>query len=221
MGDYLRVVQGARMVLQHAVRRNGPELQRRFDRAVFHLSELVKIASETIQHHQQSSSHSSQSEQASSKSKASDDQSTSYGTTTASPKPPYDPIGFDKIEDIGIDSKLEQVLEESPAAAKSMRARAVPSTQLGRMMGFGSLAMRIALGEAASRASNLVTGSAGSGGGSLSEASAEVLAESLCRMRGAALKLGQMLSIQDEASLPPALTKALDRVKQAADYMPA
>lgn len=39
-------------------------------------------------------------------------------------------------------------------------------------------------------------------------------------MRGAALKLGQMLSLQDESSLPPSLSKALERVKQAADYMP-
>ncbi len=39
-------------------------------------------------------------------------------------------------------------------------------------------------------------------------------------MRGAALKLGQMLSMQDDSLLPPSLSKALDRVKQAADYMP-
>jgi len=39
-------------------------------------------------------------------------------------------------------------------------------------------------------------------------------------MRGAALKLGQMLSLQDDNSLPPSLSKALERVKQAADYMP-
>jgi aarF domain-containing kinase len=39
-------------------------------------------------------------------------------------------------------------------------------------------------------------------------------------MRGAALKLGQMLSLQDETALPPSLSKALERVKQSADYMP-
>ena len=39
----------------------------------------------------------------------------------------------------------------------------------------------------------------------LSPRNAEVLAEGLCRMRGAALKLGQMLSIQDEGMLPPAV----------------
>lgn len=37
----------------------------------------------------------------------------------------------------------------------------------------------------------------------LSEANAERLANALCRMRGAALKIGQLLSIQDESLIPP------------------
>ena len=37
----------------------------------------------------------------------------------------------------------------------------------------------------------------------LTDKNAERLANALCRMRGAALKLGQMLSIQDEGVLPP------------------
>jgi aarF domain-containing kinase len=37
----------------------------------------------------------------------------------------------------------------------------------------------------------------------ITEANAERLAAALCRMRGAALKIGQMLSIQDETVLPP------------------
>ena len=36
----------------------------------------------------------------------------------------------------------------------------------------------------------------------LTEANAERLALALCRMRGAALKVGQMLSIQDESIVP-------------------
>ena len=40
------------------------------------------------------------------------------------------------------------------------------------------------------------------------EASAERLADALARMRGAALKLGQMLSIQDENVLPPQVRRA-------------
>ena len=39
-------------------------------------------------------------------------------------------------------------------------------------------------------------GGGGSSGQSMSDESAEQLAEALCRMRGAALKLGQMLSVQ-------------------------
>jgi len=37
----------------------------------------------------------------------------------------------------------------------------------------------------------------------MTERNAERLADALCRMRGAALKLGQMISIQDENVLPP------------------
>jgi aarF domain-containing kinase len=41
----------------------------------------------------------------------------------------------------------------------------------------------------------------------VSDANAERLAETLCKMRGAALKLGQMLSIQDEGVLPEPLIR--------------
>ena len=54
----------------------------------------------------------------------------------------------------------------------------------------------------------------------LSEANAERLANALCRMRGAALKLGQMLSIQDENVLPPAFQSALERVRAGARCRP-
>jgi aarF domain-containing kinase len=39
-------------------------------------------------------------------------------------------------------------------------------------------------------------------------------------MRGAAMKLGQMLSIQDESIAPPALTNALAQVRKGAEAMP-
>ena len=50
----------------------------------------------------------------------------------------------------------------------------------------------------------------------MSEANAERLANALCRMRGAALKLGQMISIQDENVLPPAFQAAMERVRAGA-----
>jgi aarF domain-containing kinase len=55
----------------------------------------------------------------------------------------------------------------------------------------------------------------------VSDANAERLAASLSRMRGAALKLGQMLSIQDVDVVPKPLLQALERVRQGADIMPA
>lgn len=38
---------------------------------------------------------------------------------------------------------------------------------------------------------------------------------------GAALKLGQILSIQDESIISPELAKALERVRKSADFMPS
>ena len=38
---------------------------------------------------------------------------------------------------------------------------------------------------------------------------------------GAALKLGQMLSIQDSALINPQLQKIFERVRQSADFMPS
>ena len=54
----------------------------------------------------------------------------------------------------------------------------------------------------------------------MSAANTERLAEGLCRMRGAALKVGQMLSIQDDSLLPPQLQQVLNRVRDSADVMP-
>lgn len=38
---------------------------------------------------------------------------------------------------------------------------------------------------------------------------------------GAALKLGQILSIQDNTIISPTLQKAFERVRQSADFMPS
>jgi len=41
-----------------------------------------------------------------------------------------------------------------------------------------------------------------------------------CNCLGAALKIGQILSIQDNNLLSPQLQKAFERVRQSADFMP-
>jgi aarF domain-containing kinase len=97
--------------------------------------------------------------------------------------------------------------------------RAVPSSRAGRAMGFASLGFGLAMGTASEGVSRLFGQSSG-GSVYINDANADRLSASLCRMRGAALKMGQMLSIQDEALLPPALSRALQKVRQGADAMP-
>eukprot|EP01121_Diplochlamys_sp_Union-15-3_P016701 TRINITY_DN5736_c0_g1_i2.p1 TRINITY_DN5736_c0_g1~~TRINITY_DN5736_c0_g1_i2.p1 ORF type:complete len:220 (-),score=47.17 TRINITY_DN5736_c0_g1_i2:418-1029(-) len=54
----------------------------------------------------------------------------------------------------------------------------------------------------------------------LNKANAERIANTFSKMRGAALKLGQMFSMQDEALLPPDLALVMERVRKSADFMP-
>lgn len=55
----------------------------------------------------------------------------------------------------------------------------------------------------------------------LSEANTARIVDTLCKVRGAALKIGQMLSIQDSSFLSPQLQRIFARVRQSADFMPA
>ena len=52
------------------------------------------------------------------------------------------------------------------------------------------------------------------------DANVERLASTLCRLRGAALKVGQMLSFNDADVLPPPMRVAMERVRDGADFMP-
>lgn len=66
-----------------------------------------------------------------------------------------------------------------------------------------------------------IGGGGGQGSYMLSEANMDRLVTKLSRMRGAALKIGQILSFQDSKMLPPAVQQVLQRVQDRADYMPA
>ncbi len=130
-----------------------------------------------------------------------------------------------------VDSSLDG---HSQMKGSQRKIRAVPSTPLARILGFGQLAVGIAMGSVTEavlkrvREEKEVNGKTDEGtkrrrhrSPIASNANAERLAKTLCRMRGAALKLGQMLSIQDESILSPELTHALQRVRAGADIMPS
>jgi len=54
----------------------------------------------------------------------------------------------------------------------------------------------------------------------LNGANAKQLAKSLARMRGAAMKLGQLLSLEGDVNLPPEFADALSGLRSSADMMP-
>ena len=107
------------------------------------------------------------------------------------------------------------------------RERSVPSSRISRVASFASLGVGLGLGIVAEASRRVVgvrpTASSGAktdGSMILTEANAERIVATLCRVRGAALKLGQMLSIQDGAVVGPELQKIFDRVRESADFMP-
>ncbi|VVC94275.1 unnamed protein product [Leptidea sinapis] len=103
------------------------------------------------------------------------------------------------------------------------KARVVPSSRIGRMISFGSLAAGLGVGTVAQFARNTlqsVTGKEETSNPFMSTANAERIVDTLCKVRGAALKLGQLLSLQDESIIPPELQRIFERVRQSADFMP-
>ncbi|XP_073348718.1 atypical kinase COQ8A, mitochondrial isoform X2 [Pagrus major] len=106
------------------------------------------------------------------------------------------------------------------------RERKVPVTRLSRLANFGGLAVGLGIGALAEVAKKTIRHNGDNKKGVLdsspflSEANAERIVRTLCKVRGAALKLGQMLSIQDDAFINPQLAKIFERVRQSADFMP-
>ncbi|MBN3310385.1 COQ8B kinase, partial [Amia calva] len=102
----------------------------------------------------------------------------------------------------------------------------VPVSRISRLANFGGLAVGLGLGAIVEAAKQSFGGKQATGQGALldtpllSEANAERIVHTLCKVRGAALKIGQMLSIQDNAFINPQLQKIFERVRQSADFMP-
>ncbi|KAM1668458.1 hypothetical protein TB2_047303 [Malus domestica] len=121
---------------------------------------------------------------------------------------------------------VEQEPQPKPLQRRKPRERRVPSTPFSRALGFAGLGAGLAWGTIQESTKRLVYGTPTSSDKQsplspfLSPQNAERLALALCRMRGAALKLGQMLSIQDESLVPAPILAALDIVRQGADVMP-
>nr|KAF6399657.1 coenzyme Q8A [Molossus molossus] len=141
------------------------------------------------------------------------------------------PVGGLTAEDIEKARQAKARPESKPhkqMLSERARERKVPVTRIGRLANFGGLAVGLGFGALAEVAKKTLRSEDSSAGKKavldsspfLSEANAERIVSTLCKVRGAALKLGQMLSIQDDAFINPHLAKIFERVRQSADFMP-
>ena len=104
---------------------------------------------------------------------------------------------------------------------KSGRERAVPSGRLSRLGVFGKLAGGVAGGVIAEGARRLADGQRPRMGDLLmTPANVGRVADQLSHLRGAAMKLGQMISLDSGEFLPPELTQILAKLRDRAHHMP-
>jgi predicted unusual protein kinase regulating ubiquinone biosynthesis (AarF/ABC1/UbiB family) len=107
-----------------------------------------------------------------------------------------------------------------PRSSKPLRQARVPAGRIERLARFGWLAGELAVG-------TLIDGLRQVAPGPVirsrvfTEAHAQRLARRLARLRGAAMKVGQMLSLWGDDILPQELTRALAILRADADAMPA
>lgn len=128
-------------------------------------------------------------------------------------------------------SKRQELLNSfKPQLSDKAQERKVPSSRIGRVYTFGKMAAGLGFGAVSEvtkrslgfgfKAGQEVSEAVKQGNPFLSESNMNLIVDTLCRVRGAALKLGQMLSLQDDSLISPQLQKILERVRQSADFMP-
>jgi len=101
------------------------------------------------------------------------------------------------------------------------RPRAVPATRLSRLAGFGRLAGGIAGSVIGGGAGQVLKGRKPDLPSLLlTPANAKRLADELARLRGAAMKMGQLISMDGGDVLPPELADIMGRLRAEADPMP-
>ncbi|EFA75709.1 ABC1 family protein kinase [Heterostelium album PN500] len=98
--------------------------------------------------------------------------------------------------------------------------KSLPSSQSTRFWHFTKLAVGMGAGLVSEFTKRKVSGDESSTHPLFSDSNASRLAETFSRMRGTALKIGQVLSIQDDSVLPPNFVKLLENVRKNANPMP-
>lgn len=138
------------------------------------------------------------------------------GEPTSESTPASAPIEASLKETESLASELASEVRKDSQLSSS----AVPSSRFSRLYHYTTLGASLGYNAFADSTKRLFTGpTEGAGQGFLSSKNTDLLVKKLSRMRGAALKLGQMISFQDE-NLPGPIREVLQRVQDSADYMP-
>lgn len=103
----------------------------------------------------------------------------------------------------------------------SRKSSRVPTSRIERLARMGMMAGKFALSGVTETAKRVITGETKSlSMPFLTPANAQHLAKSLSKMRGASMKLGQLLSMESEDLLPREFTEVLSVLRSSADTMP-
>ena len=118
------------------------------------------------------------------------------------------------------DSKKRTAIGEAQKPDFVMDSSPVPSSRLERLFHYGSLATGMGLGALSEGIRRLGQDGTTNQSLFLNPANLERLVKKLSQMRGAALKIGQLLSFQDQKVFPPEIQKVMTRVQNTANFMP-
>ncbi|UZJ54213.1 hypothetical protein CBS101457_003533 [Exobasidium rhododendri] len=147
-------------------------------------------------------------------------------SSSSQPSPPFEPsspeaspLASSTFDALPQEDEYDATTENSLTPLRSAK---VPSSRIARLLHFGSLGAGLAWGAAGS----YISGGGGSSQGVdgkqfMSDDNVKRLVDKLSTMRGAALKLGQFMSIQDSNLLPEQIEQVMLRVQNSANYMPA
>lgn len=142
---------------------------------------------------------------------------------SAHPQEPTSKLEREKADEETVELAKELAAAESvtgSASSPALRESKVPASRFSRLWNYGGLAAGM-LGGAMTESVSRALGGGGQGSVLLSGKNMERMVAKLSRMRGAALKLGQMMSFQDSKMLPAPIQEVLQRVQDRADYMPS
>lgn len=113
-------------------------------------------------------------------------------------------------------------IRETQEQRKSLRINKLPVSPFSRATTLGKIVFDVAKNSSFDYIKNMLMKNSNNdreGKSILTEKNAEIIARGLSKMRGVILKLGQMISLQDE-HISPILGKALKIVHNSADAMP-